>query len=85
MKLKAIFNFKMFVCLCRGVSDRTIQRALDAGADSVEEVARRTGAGTCCGRCKPAIAAMVEQSAGACAHHEERRGHRLDVLPASAA
>ena len=84
MKLKAIFNFKMFVCLCRGVSDRTIQRALDAGAGTVAEVMGCTGAGTCCGRCRPAIVGMVEQSAGT-PTQEDARGSGLAVLPATAA
>jgi bacterioferritin-associated ferredoxin len=53
----------MLVCLCRAVSDRTLQRAIDRGASSVQEVMRCTGAGTCCGSCRPAIAAMLEASA----------------------
>jgi bacterioferritin-associated ferredoxin len=82
--LKAIFNFKMYVCLCRGVSDRTIQRALDDGADTVDEVMACTRAGTCCGRCVPTIGAMVEQSVGA-SSRDEGRGVHLAVLSASAA
>lgn len=83
MKLKAIFNFKMYVCLCRGVSDRTIQRAIDQGADSVAEVMACTRAGTCCGRCIPAIGAMVEGAAAA--RREDGRGVQLPVVAASAA
>lgn len=56
----------MIVCLCRRVSDRTVSAALDAGAGSVEDVARATGAGTSCGCCHSTIEAMVQAHAAAC-------------------
>jgi bacterioferritin-associated ferredoxin len=61
-KLKAKFNFSelMYVCLCNGVTHRDILEAIEAGASSVEEVAHCTGAGTRCGSCVRAVAAMVE-------------------------
>lgn len=49
----------MYVCLCRGVTDRAIARAINEGACTVEEVAVCTGAGTKCGRCRPEIAEMI--------------------------
>jgi bacterioferritin-associated ferredoxin len=60
--LKAKFNINelMYVCLCTGVTERDILDAIDAGANSVEEVAHCTGAGTRCGTCRRAVAAMVE-------------------------
>ncbi|HEY4122920.1 MAG TPA: (2Fe-2S)-binding protein [Byssovorax sp.] len=53
----------MYVCLCRGVTERDILRAIDAGACSTSEVMRCTRAGTCCGTCVPTVAAMVDESA----------------------
>jgi bacterioferritin-associated ferredoxin len=50
----------MFVCVCRAVSDRTVAAAIAAGARTVGELARATGAGTCCGTCLPSLAAMLD-------------------------
>ena len=41
MLLKAIFNInKMYVCLCKGISDRDIKQLVSAGPCSVEEIMR---------------------------------------------
>jgi bacterioferritin-associated ferredoxin len=53
----------MYVCLCMGVSEREIRRAIDAGACSTSEVMVCTGAGTRCGSCRPTIVALVEEGA----------------------
>jgi bacterioferritin-associated ferredoxin len=50
----------VIVCLCRNVSDRAVSAAMDAGARSAAEIALATGgAGTQCGCCSDAIAAML--------------------------
>lgn len=41
----------MIVCLCHGVSDRDLERVIEAGASTVEEIGQRCGAGTDCGTC----------------------------------
>lgn len=51
------------VCLCRGVSERRVQRAIDAGAGSVTDVALRCGAGSVCCGCHPTIEGMLESAA----------------------
>jgi len=51
----------MFVCLCKGVTDRTIRAEVARGACSAEEIAACTGAGTKCGSCRDEVAAIVEQ------------------------
>ncbi len=43
------------VCLCHGVSERTVVRAIDAGAASVDEVADVCRAGTSCGTCRETV------------------------------
>ncbi len=68
----------MYVCLCQGVTDREIHRAVDEGACTVAEVARCTGAGTCCGKCRPAIAVEIEKRLASSERH-------LPVFAASAA
>ena len=41
----------MLVCLCHGVSERDVTKAVRSGARTVEEVGRTCGAGTDCGTC----------------------------------
>ncbi|HZZ84697.1 MAG TPA: (2Fe-2S)-binding protein [Anaeromyxobacteraceae bacterium] len=48
----------MIVCVCRAVSDRQILALAGQGLSS-EEVMARTGAGTCCGSCRPAVTRLV--------------------------
>jgi bacterioferritin-associated ferredoxin len=54
----------MIVCLCHGVSDRTIKALVADGAGSVREVGRRCRAGTSCGACRASIAELVADAAG---------------------
>lgn len=50
----------MIVCSCRAVSDTTLRTAIAEGASTLEDIAERCGgAGSCCGACRPAIAAML--------------------------
>lgn len=53
----------MYVCLCRGVSDRAVLGAIRSGAGTVEEVGRLTGAGTVCAGCRSAIEALLRSAA----------------------
>ncbi len=55
----------MIVCVCKFVSDRAVRAARDAGAATVEAVGAATGAGTCCGACRPTIAKILAEGAGA--------------------
>jgi bacterioferritin-associated ferredoxin len=41
------------------VSDRKINAAIEAGASNVTLISERTGAGTVCGECHPAIEEML--------------------------
>lgn len=43
------------VCLCHGVSDRTVRRAIDDGAATVDEVGEACLAGTSCGTCRETV------------------------------
>jgi bacterioferritin-associated ferredoxin len=49
----------MLVCHCNGVSDKTVRRAVRQGAQSVSEVGRACGAGTCCQGCGPTISRII--------------------------
>jgi bacterioferritin-associated ferredoxin len=60
--LKIIFIFRtgaMYVCLCKGINNRTLRRVIVEGARSVDEVGRRCGAGTACGSCRSDIASLI--------------------------
>jgi bacterioferritin-associated ferredoxin len=49
----------MIVCQCAGVSDATIRRLIEEGANSLETITRCTGAGRCCAPCREEIMAML--------------------------
>ena len=55
----------MFVCACKRVSDRTVAAAVASGADTVEEVGLRCGAGIRCGGCHPFIEGVLVVRAAA--------------------
>jgi bacterioferritin-associated ferredoxin len=56
----------MYVCLCRGVSDRKVRKAIARGAATVEDLARTCGAGSGCGGCRPELQAMLRDARGGC-------------------
>ena len=55
------------VCRCNNIKYRTLERAIRDGAQTIDEVAKRTGAttGHCGGTCTPDILAMIAEIAGA--------------------
>jgi bacterioferritin-associated ferredoxin len=50
----------MIVCVCKAVSDRHIRSAVNGGVSCVSELSRRTGLGTCCGKCVPEARATLK-------------------------
>ena len=69
----------MYVCLCLGVTDKDIRETIAAGASSVEEVGRCTGAGTRCGCCRATVAKILDAAETAAPS-----GRRLRVLSPAA-
>ncbi|CAA9260083.1 MAG: hypothetical protein AVDCRST_MAG50-2951 [uncultured Acidimicrobiales bacterium] len=62
----------MYVCSCRGVTDRAVKAAVASGARTVEEIARECRAGSRCGGCWPVLAELLEQtSSDASSRHSE--------------
>ena len=45
----------MIVCVCAGVSERTLRKVVAEGATSLKQIERRCGAGGGCGACRPLI------------------------------
>jgi bacterioferritin-associated ferredoxin len=55
----------MIVCLCRGLSDRAIRAAIEAGADTPRKLAATLGAGADCGSCCMLVREFLEERSGA--------------------
>jgi bacterioferritin-associated ferredoxin len=53
----------MVVCICRAVSDRTIEGAIRDGASTLADVARSCRAGTGCGACHGQVNEMIARYA----------------------
>lgn len=51
----------MLICSCKAVGDGTVRAAIADGADCIEEVGRRCGAGTECGGCHLLIEELLVQ------------------------
>jgi bacterioferritin-associated ferredoxin len=51
----------MYICHCRAVSDREITAKIQQGAESVDDLGRRCGAGAGCGGCRPVLAELLEE------------------------
>jgi assimilatory nitrate reductase electron transfer subunit len=55
------------LCRCAGVSRGEVQEAVDSGCSTVEEVSRRTRAGTGCGGCREGVRELIERHFAAAA------------------
>ncbi len=51
----------MYVCHCRGVTDRDIRSAIESGATNLSELARRCAAGSGCGGCCPVLRTLLAE------------------------
>ena len=50
-----------YVCPCRHVTEEDIRKAIADGATSLKQVRKATGAGSKCGKCKPAAKKLVKR------------------------
>lgn len=50
----------MYVCLCSGVTCKTVEDAIACGASNTKQVAAACGAGLDCGRCLRNLKATIE-------------------------
>ena len=51
----------MYVCICRGITDSQIRRAVDRGAASLSQVRRELAVAACCGRCAPMARDIIRE------------------------
>jgi bacterioferritin-associated ferredoxin len=56
----------MVVCHCRGVSDRQVRAAIEAGARTVAEVGARCGAAQECGGCRFTVHDLLAKAPAGC-------------------
>ncbi|CUA83680.1 bacterioferritin-associated ferredoxin [Pseudidiomarina woesei] len=52
----------MYVCLCKGVTDKTIRRAVDDGLSSMRELRQQYGVGSQCGCCTQCAKDIVKDA-----------------------
>ncbi len=57
-------NASMIICICRGASDKQIERAIDTGAASLRDL-QRCGIGDQCGSCHNSLRGMLARAATA--------------------
>jgi bacterioferritin-associated ferredoxin len=50
----------MYVCVCHGLSDKQLHRAVESGVRSFEQLQACTGVATCCGACEPCAREILE-------------------------
>lgn len=50
----------MYVCLCNGVTSKTVAEAVAQGASTTNQVAKACGAGADCGRCRRTVQAIIK-------------------------
>jgi bacterioferritin-associated ferredoxin len=51
----------MYVCLCRGITDRQIRGAVDQGACTLSQVRGMLSVADCCGRCLPMTRQIIRE------------------------
>lgn len=53
-------DMEKMVCTCYGITNGMIKEAVDAGARTLEEVLKKTEAGTACGACLEDVERLVQ-------------------------
>ncbi|MEM9620176.1 MAG: (2Fe-2S)-binding protein [Pseudomonadota bacterium] len=52
----------MFVCVCHAISDSDIKSAIHAGAEDLDSIQARLGAGTACGTCQDFTQQLIDET-----------------------
>ncbi|MEO8802441.1 MAG: (2Fe-2S)-binding protein [Rudaea sp.] len=66
----------MYVCVCNGITERSVRQAAADGVHSLSELTRRTGCADCCGSCAYLAARVL-------ADEHERRAFTLPLAIAA--
>lgn len=52
----------MYVCLCKGITDRQIRAAIDDGANSLGKLRKTLGVASQCGKCACVARELLDES-----------------------
>ena len=52
----------MILCLCRGVADRAVNRAIAEGASTLDDIVATCAAGSDCGACHTMLLTLLAQA-----------------------
>lgn len=52
----------MYICICRGVTERHIRSAAERGVRSMRELRAEFGVASCCGKCGPHARQLLRDS-----------------------
>ena len=52
----------MYVCLCKGITDRQIKAAIDDGANSIGQLRKSLGVASQCGKCSAATRELLQEA-----------------------
>ena len=52
----------MYICLCNGVTDKQIRRAVQQGAHSFDAIQGQLEVGLCCGQCRDSTEQLIEET-----------------------
>ena len=55
----------MYVCICNGITDKEIRKAVASGAGSLEELHDRLGVASQCGSCAEHAMSLIEDASDA--------------------
>ncbi len=81
----AVGGVKMYVCVCKAVSDKELRQIIEGGARSAAEVERSCGAGGDCGSCVGeieellAIHQLTRPAISACGRHHRVAAAELSL------
>jgi bacterioferritin-associated ferredoxin len=66
----------MYVCVCKGVTERRIAAAVRDGACSLRDLSRELGVGSACGKCLPMARDVLTGTQAGAAH-----AYAADAMP----
>lgn len=52
----------MYVCVCKGITDRQIKTAIDNGANSLGQLRKTLGVASQCGKCSVMTRELLEEA-----------------------
>ncbi len=55
-------EFRMYVCLCKGITDKQIKAAINDGANSLGRLRKALGVASQCGKCSSMTRELLNES-----------------------